>query len=40
MHMQNNPTMMQENPQYEFAPIDIYKILSKRIQTLLSLGVK
>ena len=40
MHMQNNPTTMQENPQYEFAPIDIYKILSKRIQTLLSLGVK
>ena len=28
MHMQNNPTTMQENPQYEFAPIDIYKIIS------------
>ena len=29
MHMQNNPENMQENPQYSFAPIDIYNFFSK-----------
>jgi len=39
MHMQNNPKTMQQNPQYDFSPIDIYKILSKKIKVLLKLGV-
>ena len=40
MHMQNEPENMQLNPNYEFAPIDIYKILSKKIKKLLMLGVE
>ena len=39
MHMQNDPKTMQQNPQYDFSPIDIYKILSKKIKFLLKLGV-
>ncbi|MGY9060226.1 MAG: dihydropteroate synthase [Candidatus Puniceispirillales bacterium] len=39
MHMQNDPKTMQQNPQYDFSPIDIYKILSKKIKVLLKLGV-
>jgi dihydropteroate synthase len=39
MHMQNDPKTMQQNPQYNFSPIDIYKILSKKIKVLLKLGV-
>ena len=39
MHMQNNPENMQENPQYSFAPIDIYNFFSKKINELLKMGI-
>ena len=39
MHMQNNPENMQENPQYSFAPIDIYNFFSKKINELLKIGI-
>ena len=39
MHMQNEPKTMQQNPQYDFSPIDIFKVLSKKIKVLLKLGV-
>ena len=39
MHMQNEPKTMQQNPKYDFSPIDIFKILSKKIKVLLKLGV-
>ena len=39
MHMQNNPENMQENPQYSFAPIDIYNFFSKKINELLKMGL-
>ena len=37
--MQNNPKNMQENPQYSFAPIDIYNFFSKKINQLLQMGI-
>ena len=40
MHMQNEPKTMQQNPQYDFSPIDIYKILCEKIKVLLKLGVR
>ena len=40
MHMQNEPKTMQQNPQYNFSPIDIFKILFEKIKFLLKLGVK
>jgi len=40
MHMQNEPKTMQQNPQYDFSPIDIYKILYEKIKVLLKLGVR
>jgi len=39
MHMQNNPENMQDNPQYSFAPIDIYNFFSKKINELLKMGI-
>ena len=39
MHMQNEPNNMQIEPKYSFAPIDIYKFLSKRINLLIQMGV-
>ena len=39
MHMQNEPHNMQIGPKYSFAPIDIYKVLSKRINLLIQMGV-
>ena len=39
MHMQNNPENMQENPQYSFAPMDIYDFFSKKINELLKMGL-
>ena len=39
MHMQNDPKTMQLNPKYDFSPIDVYKILCKKIKVLLKLGV-
>ena len=40
MHMQNEPKTMQQNPQYDFSPIDIFKILCEKIKVLLKLGVR
>ena len=40
MHMQNNPKTMQNNPKYDFSPIDIYNILSQKMRVLLKLGVR
>ncbi len=40
MHMQNKPQNMQTSPNYDFAPIDIFKFFSKRISELLNMGVK
>ena len=40
MHMQKQPFNMQINPTYSFAPIDIYKFLSKKIIDLVNAGVK
>ena len=40
MHMQNQPENMQAKPDYNFAPIDIYKMLNRRINCLLELGVE
>ena len=39
MHMQKNPTNMQINPKYHFAPIDIYKFFLKKITDLIKAGV-
>ena len=39
MHMQNKPENMQVKPEYNFAPFDIYNILSKRIKNLLKMGI-
>ncbi len=39
MHMQNNPENMQDNPQYSFAPVDIYKFFSIKINELLKMGI-
>ena len=39
MHMQNEPHNMQVEPKYNFAPIDIYKILSKKIDQLVHMGI-
>jgi dihydropteroate synthase len=40
MHMQKEPDVMQLKPTYKFAPIDIYKFLSKKIHSLMKSGVK
>ena len=39
MHMQKGPEIMQNNPKYSFAPIDIYKFFLKKINELVSMGV-
>ena len=39
MHMQNEPQNMQNDPKYSFAPIDIYKFLSKRVNQLIQMGI-
>ncbi len=40
MHMQNEPTNMQINPKYSFAPTDIYNFFSKKITDFIEAGVK
>ena len=40
MHMQKVPKIMQHNPKYFFPPIDIYNFFEKKINYLLSLGIK
>lgn len=39
MHMQKKPENMQIDPKYSFAPVDIYKFFSKKINYLLKMGV-
>ena len=39
MHMQGEPTIMQEAPSYNFAPVDIYMYLQEQIDLLVSSGL-
>ena len=39
MHMQGQPETMQEEPHYDFAPVDIYRFLEERIETAMAAGI-
>ena len=39
MHMQGTPETMQQNPHYDFAPLDVYDWLEERITALQDAGV-
>jgi len=39
MHMQGNPSNMQKNPNYKFAPRDIYNFLNKQIHNCKKNGI-
>ena len=39
MHMQGEPRNMQDNPVYDFAPIDIYEVLKTHIDRLVDAGL-
>lgn len=39
MHMQGTPETMQADPQYGFAPVEIYEFLSERIAAALAAGI-
>ena len=39
MHMQGTPETMQQNPSYNFAPIDIYEFLDKRVKAAVDAGI-
>ena len=39
MHMQGTPENMQQSPSYDFAPIDIYKFLNKRVNAAIEAGI-
>ena len=39
MHMKGTPETMQQSPGYNFAPIDIYEFLNKRIRAALDAGI-
>lgn len=39
MHMQGTPQTMQDNPVYDFAPIDIYEVLKSHIDGLVAAGL-
>ena len=39
MHMQGTPETMQQNPHYDFAPLDVYDWLEERINALCTAGV-
>ena len=39
MHMQGEPRNMQDNPVYDFAPIDIYEVLKSHIDRLVDAGL-
>ena len=39
MHMQGTPETMQQNPHYDFAPLDVYDWLEARIDALRTAGV-
>ena len=39
MHMQGQPETMQDEPHYEFAPVDIYQFLEERIDAAVAAGI-
>ena len=39
MHMQGQPENMQEEPHYDFAPVDIYQFLEERIAAAMTAGI-
>jgi dihydropteroate synthase len=39
MHMQGQPETMQDQPHYDFAPVDIYKFLEERIEAAMAAGI-
>lgn len=39
MHMQGTPGIMQDNPQYGFAPVEIYAFLEERITAAMAAGI-
>ena len=39
MHMQGTPRTMQDNPVYDFAPIDIYEVLKAHIDRMITAGL-
>ncbi len=39
MHMQGTPETMQDNPQYGFAPTDVYSFLEKRVVAAMAAGI-
>ena len=39
MHMQGQPENMQDEPRYEFAPVDIYQFLEERIDAAVAAGI-
>ena len=39
MHMQGQPETMQNEPHYNFAPVDIYQFFEERIEALLAAGI-
>jgi dihydropteroate synthase len=39
VHMQGQPDNMQDEPQYDFAPIDIYQFLEERIEAAMAAGI-
>ena len=38
MHMQGTPETMQDDPQYDFAPVEIYRFLESRIAAAMAAG--
>ncbi len=39
MHMKGTPETMQQRPKYDFAPIDIYEFLYKRVNAVIDAGI-
>ena len=39
MHMQGQPESMQEEPYYDFAPVDVYQFLEERIAAAMTAGI-
>ena len=39
MHMQGQPETMQDEPYYNFAPVDIYQFFEERIETVVAAGI-
>ena len=40
MHMQGEPGLMQENPQYDFAPTDVFDWLAARVKAAIAAGIR